>query len=253
MSDGTVGGPHSPGRASVPAADRSSQRPLRRRHPRGRRDRAVTVVAGVILGTLALTIGAGFVAAILYLPLVNEAQQARASLETLAASVDAVGPDVTPTQIQTLRKQLADATVRTQKLADIAQHDPLVNAARMVPPLRDQVDGTRAVLEAGLITLGAAGKGLDLGEMYVEVRDSPLSDASRLGQAAELLATSRADLDAIGVALQRAQAAIDAAPSDLWGPIASARDLVRDELGSVLPVFERLRTAAGVLPGMPSW
>ena len=248
--------PPAPQHAALPPAGARPHDPhrhRRRHHRQDRRRRTAAIVGGVLLVVLALVIGAGFLAAVTYLPLVGEAQEAKASLETLAANVNAVGPDVTHEQIDGLRAQVADATARTQKLADTAQNDPLVNAARIIPSLRDQVDGARAVLEAGLITLGAADRGLDLGDKYVAVRDSPLPGVSRLAQAVELLATSQEDLDAIDAALTKAQATIDAAPEDLWGPIASARDLVRDKLGSVLPVFDRLRNAAGILPGILGW
>lgn len=230
--------PYAGGRRHDPTRSRD---PRLRRHRRSRRDRTGAIAAGVILSFLALIIGAAFVGAIIYLPLMNEVQAAKASLETLAANVNAVGPDVTHAQIQTLRTQLADATARTQKLADAAQHDPLLNAARIVPPLRDQVDGTRAVLVAGLLALDAAGTGLDLGDRYVSARDAPLTGVSRQAQAVELLAASQSDLDAVDAKLQEAQATIDAAPQDLWEPIANARDLVRDKLVSLLPVFDRLR------------
>ena len=226
----------------------------RRHRRRGHRHRPWGRIAAVVI-LLVLVVGVVTVgvAAATYLPLVGDAQRTRDELQALADRVKTVGTNVDAATIAGLRADLAAASADVDRLAKVVHDDPIVAAARILPPLRDQVDGARAVLDAGQVTLQGASKALDLGDRFISIRDASGAGASRISQVVELMATSGSTVDTISSDLHAAEVALAAAPAGLWSPIASARDLLSTRLADVVPTLDRYRQASAVLPGMLGW
>ena len=120
----------------------------RRHRRRGHRHRPWGRIAAVVI-LLVLVVGVVTVgvAAATYLPLVGDAQRTRDELQALADRVKTVGTNVDAATIAGLRADLAAASADVDRLAKVVHDDPIVAAARILPPLRDQVDGARAVLD----------------------------------------------------------------------------------------------------------
>ncbi|MEI8334394.1 MAG: DUF4012 domain-containing protein [Chloroflexota bacterium] len=261
------------GQGAAARTPSASRRRRRRTDRAGSGRRWGRIAAVVILFVLAVVTVVGIVGAATYLPLVTDAQRTRDELQALADKVSAIGTDVNAAAIAGLRTDLAAASADVDRLAKVARDDPLLGIARVVPPLRDQVDGARAVLDAGQLTLSAASSALDLGDRFVAIRDgsaalqpsgspqpfgSPQPTAaavgsSRVSQVVELMATSVSTVDSIAEDLHAAEVALAAAPADLWSPIASARDLLSSRLADIVPAIDRYRRADDLLPAMLGW
>lgn len=229
-----------------------------RRGRRGRRERARRprrIIAVVGLGVLAVAVLTGALFAVAYASFVGEAQRTRAELDALAARVSALRPDASTAELAAIRVDLDAASAHVDRLADAAAHDALLGVARIVPLTRDQLDGARAVLSAGQSVLAAARDGLDLGDRFLAIRDrqSVTGSSSRLEKLVEFMATTGTQVDQIAADLAAARAAIAAMPTDLWGPIRSARDLIEGKLDTVMPALDRYRRAAAILPDILGW
>lgn len=226
----------------------------RRRHGR-RRARRLLAVTLLVLAALAAASAA--LAVNRYLPALDQARALRAQVTALVADARHAGPDMDATQVAALRRDLASARDGVERLASLLSDDPLVAAARALPPTSGQVRGTDRVVAAGRDLLDAADAALALADRFVQIRASATPDAGggtgALAAVVELLATGGPETDAILAGLERAEAELAAAGDTLPDPVAQVRDLVRDELDALAPAIRGLSLVRGVLPDVLGW
>ena len=167
-----------------------------------------------------------------------------------------------PTLVQ-LQADLGTADGHLAHLRDLLASDPLVGLARSFPPTRDAIRGADAVVAAGGDLTGAAADGLTIADQYVTIREAQAATASGTGSSTtggsalaglvELMATSQSSVNAAIGALDRADQALAAAPADLPGPIADARDTMRAKIAEFGPPLKAYAQAAAILPEILGW
>ena len=232
----------------------TDHRGRRRRRPRRRRW-ILAGIAGIVLALL----GVGAVlAAVRYLPALDEARALRADLERVVDRAQAAGLDLDRLSLTTIQQDLASARSRYERLAELLAHDPLVAAARWLPPTRDAVSGSDRLAAAGGAVLDAADAGLALADRYVTIRErAALSagpgNATALAQLVELMATGRGEADRAVAAMDRAEADLAQVPANLPGPLAEARDLLRNRLQSVGPTIRAYAQLDDSIPAILGW
>ncbi len=217
----------------------------------------------VILGGAAVFLLIGlWLAATRYLPALEEARALRTDLVALADRARAAGVGLDrPTLVQ-LQADLQTADGHLADLRDMLARDPLVGLARSLPPSRDAIRGADAVVAAGEDLTGAAADGLTIANQYVTIREAqaaaasgsgPTSGSSALAGLVELMATSQSSVNAAIGALDRADQALAAAPANLPGLIADARDAMRAKIAEFGPPLKAYAHAAGILPQVLGW
>lgn len=229
----------------------------RHRHRSGRR--RWILIGGV--ATLLLLVAAGTtLATVRYLPALDEARSLRADLERLADRAQAAGLGLDRPALTAMEQDFAAARNRFADLEGLIASDPLIAVARALPPSHDAVAGADVVVAAGRDFLDAAGAGLDLAERYVVLREKQASmtsggagEGDALAGLVELMATGGNDVDRMVAAIDRAEAALARAPSDLPGPLAGVRDLMQDRLRQYGPVLLGYAELDDTLPGVLGW
>ncbi len=234
----------------------------RRRHRSARRRKRIA--AAVLGGGAVLLLVGLWLAATRYLPALDEARTLRTDLVAMADRAQAAGVNLDrPTLVQ-LQADLQTADGHLADLRGLLASDPLVGLARSFPPTRDAIRGADAVVAAGGDLTGAAADGLTIAAQYVTIREAQAATASGTGASTtgggsalaglvELMATSQSSVNAAIAALDQASQALAAAPADLPGQIADARDTMLAKIAEFGPPLKAYANAAGVLPEILGW
>ena len=233
----------------------------RHRHQSAHRRRRIVAVALGGGAVLLLLLGL-WLAATRYMPALDEARALRTDLIEMADRARAAGVGLDrPTLVQ-LQADLGTADGHLARLRDLLASDPLVGLARSLPPTRDAIRGADAVVAAGGDLSAAAADGLKIAEQYVMIREAQAAAASTgvastggsaLAGLVELMATSQSGVNAAIGALDRADQALAAAPADLPGTIADARDTMRAKIAEFGPPLKAYAQAAAILPEILGW
>ena len=228
----------------------------RRHHRRGGR-RRVAIAIGVLA---VLVVGAGAAVGAhawsTYRPAIDDAQAARSALERLVDRAKGAGLDLGRDDVTAMQADLALAAERFTRLSALLADDPLVALARALPPVRETVEGTDAVMAAAGELLGAADAAIGLADRFVGIKEAQAAgggDTAALAQLVALMATGRSEVDAAVASLDRAGALLATTPADLPGPIGQVRDLMVSRLDDYAPA---LRGYAGIdetMPGILGW
>lgn len=209
-----------------------------------------------------LVVGGGaFLAVTRYLPALEDARALRGDLERVVDRAAAAGLDLDRPALDAMRDDLGTAGQRFGRLDALLADDPIVAIARVLPPSRDALAGTDAVAAAGRELLAAADASLAVADRYVTIRErrSPTAaggaagGGSALAELVELMATGRVEVGRALLAVDRAQALLDASPRDLPGPIAQVRDLMLDRLRAYGPALRAYAEMDDTLPGILGW
>jgi hypothetical protein len=202
-----------------------------------------------------LLLGLGAYAVVHYLPYLDDVRTARSSAQQATATLKAVGLDLDQAHLDELKTQLADVDAKLQPLRNLLTGDPIVDLARHVPGVREQIAaGGQAVAAAD--DLIAAGKiGLGVGQHYVDIRTraGTTADHSILADLVQLMATSISDVDQIHVLLTSAQQHLDQVPADAISQIREAHDLMAAPLVQYGPVLDQYTALQSTLPQILGW
>ncbi len=228
-----------------------------RRRRRGRRRRWVLAGLGAVL--LLVLAGGAALAAVRYLPAVDDARALRTDLERMVSRATDAGLGLDRPALDALRADEAASRDRFNRLDVLLAGDPLVALARALPPTHDAVTGTDGIAAAARALLDAADAGLALADRYVAIREHQATAAATPGQGSalpqlvELMATGRNEVDRVVAGLDRASAALQAAPHNLPGPIAQIRDAIRQRLDEYGPALRAYAELDDTLPGILGW
>lgn len=247
-----------------PSPDRS-----RRRHRRTRRRPVLLAAGSVVLLLLAAGVA---LAAVRYLPALDEARSLAADLDDLARRGKDAGLALDRPTLTAIQQDAASTRSRFERLRDLLAGDPLIAVARVLPPSHDAVSGADLLTAAGGHVLDAADAGLALAERYVGLRerqtasgggaadggaadgaDGTAGTRGTLAGMVELMATGRGEVDRMVAAADRAEATLAQAPPALPGPLGRARDLMRDRLGEILPTLRTYAELDDTLPAILGW
>ena len=241
-SIGSDAGPESP----EPSRTRRHRSSRRSTAPWWRRRRVI-----VGLGTLAALGLVLIVCAIRYASLAHDAFALRDSMNRLAADVKTIGPDFDRTALNRLQTDLDDVEGRLRPVRDTVASDPLVALLRAAPPTGDQVRGADHLLACATDLTQAGDHGLLVARRYVQIRESDSQgDGSQMADLVSLMASSRAEMTAVNVAVLAAHREADAIPDGLASPLEDSRDLVLTELNRVEPTLDGYVRAQDDLPDM---
>lgn len=210
-----------------------------------RRRAAAALVFGAVLVAV-LGVGLAARAHGLY----QDLQHAQQALTDAGKSVEGAGFSITSDQAGQVVERLAEADASLAGAAAELDGDPLLIAARIVPPLARQLDAASDVVRAtrAVTGQGAAIKALLQG--YVSARDGS-SGADRIAAFVTLLARLRPQTDALAAAFAEADGIIAALPADgLVDPLARARAMLVQRLDQVRPFVASAKTASAVLPSV---
>ena len=213
---------------------------------------------GAAIALLLLIVGGGALAAFRYLPALDEARALRTDLESMVSRAKAAGLGLDRPALTALEQDEHAARDRFTRLQDLLASDPLVAVARVLPPTHDMVAGADNVAQAGGDLLDTADAGLALADRYVTIKEqasagSAQGEGSALAQLVELMATGRTETDRAAAAVDRAQAALDATPHDLPGPIAAIRDLMVQRIAEYGPALHAYAELQRTLPDILGW
>ncbi len=228
---------------------------MRRKRRSRSRSRRRRIVGLFFLVLLLAVLGGGAYLFFRYFPLLDEARAARASAQQASATLHGVGLDIDQAHLDQLKTQLADVDTKLQPFRDLLTGDPLVDLARRIPGVRDQIAaGGQAVAAAD--DLVAAGKlGLGVGQRYVDIRTkaATTADHSTLADLVELMATSTTEVDQIQMLLASAREHLDQVPANAIGQIREAHDLMATPLLQYGPVLDSYTHLQSLLPGILGW
>jgi hypothetical protein len=203
------------------------------------------------LGVAALVLLAPFVllglyGVLRYLPALDNAQAARASLRsalsqvTNVATLDGAGLDAAAADV-------ADAQRRFGQLDDLLAHDPLIGLLRDAPLVGTQIHGADDLVAAGDDVVSAADALLGVGREFLAARDAGGDPMPRL---VALMQQAAPAVDQAQRLLSDAQQHVDAVPDGLLGPIIDGRDELRDRLDRFLPLLTQYAAADDYLPSL---
>lgn len=213
---------------------------------------ALAIVAGAML-----LIGAFL--AIRYLPYFDRAHEVKAAARQLAQTVNGLGVGLTQQDLDGLTAQVDDLDSKLQPFRDLLEHDPIVDAARNLAALREQIDGGAESVAAADDLIGAARAGIALGQRYVDIRSNPPAqpstgdNGSTLAALVELMATSTADVDHINALLVDASQHLANVPADAMGDVREAHDLMAEPLERYAPLLASYASIDDVIPGILGW
>lgn len=242
-------------------ASATSHHHQRRHHQSSHRRRRILAI---VLGGCAVVLLLGaWLAATRYLPALDQARALKADLVELADDARASGIGMDRPTLARLQAKLATADQHLADLRDMLTSDPLVGLARALPPTRDAVRGAEAVVSAGGSLTAAAADGLEVADRYVTIREAQATatnaegpdgtGGSTLAGLVELMATSQSSVTNAIAALDEAERTLAAAPTDVPGPIADARDTMRAKIAEYGPLLKDFARASGVLPEILGW
>ena len=180
----------------APPPERPYVRVRRRRRPRRRWPRVVAGVLAVLLLTVTVV---GLFLGWRYLPLLDNVRQAKVAAQKLQTDVSSTTVEIDGPRIQLLRDDLQALDGSLAPVRDVLTHDPLVDVARRLPVVADQVAGADAVVGAADDLLAAGRAAMDVGDRYVAIRERSAQTAgsSTLGDLVELMATSTEVVDRV--------------------------------------------------------
>ena len=210
---------------------------------------------------LLLVVGGAALAAVRYLPALDQAKALRGDLEQLVNWAKAAGLGLDRPTLGLLQRDEAAARDKFTNLSDLLAHDPLVGLARILPPTHNAVAGADAVALAGGDLLDAADAGLALADRYVSIKERQAAasasatpgQGSALPELVELMATGQAEVDRAVAAVDRAQAALATAPANLPSQIAGIRDVIAQRLADYGPVLRAYADLDGTMPNILGW
>ena len=210
---------------------------------------------------LLLVVGGAALAAVRYLPALDQAKALRGDLEQLVNRAKAAGLGLDRPTLGLLQQDEAAARDKFTNLSDLLAHDPLVGLARILPPTHNAVAGADAVALAGGDLLDAADAGLALADRYVSIKERQAAasasatpgQGSALPELVELMATGQAEVDRAVAAVDRAQAALATAPANLPSQIAGIRDVIAQRLADYGPVLRAYADLDGTMPNILGW
>ena len=247
----------SPADAASPPTDAASAGvPHRHRRRRRTSHRRRNILAGTGLALLALLIAGGLLAAVRYLPALDDARTLRTDLEAMASRAQAAGLAIDQQTLDWLDADLTAARGRLDRLSGLLADDPFVAVARAFPPTSANVQGADAVVAAATDLFDAADQGLAIGDRFVAIKEAQAADpatASALSQLVELMATSRDQAVAAQAAMTRAQETLATVPDGLAGPIVGARDAMIERVDKYAPLLDSYVTASARLPAILGW
>ncbi len=247
---------HEPGGLpDADASDPSESRPhrRRRRRPWWRRHRRMLVGLGTAAGLIAVL---AIVAAVRYLPLIDDVRVLRATADAAAAQATAAGLQLDRPTLDHLQAELDDASRRLDDLSSVVHSDPLVALLRALPPTRAQVQGATTIVDAAQDLARAGRDGLQVAGRYVAIREAHAADpagSSTMANLVELMATSTTQASDAATAVHAARDALATLPTNLAGPLASAAASLQrrvDQFGPPLDAYVRADT---ILPGIAGW
>lgn len=198
----------------------------------------------------------GGLAAARYLPLLDETRALRASLERLATRAGQLGLNLDRGGLAELTAGLNDARSRFDRLAIVAETDPLVGVLRGFGPFNGQVRGADSLIAAGREMLDAGDEATAVAARYVAIREVQSTDPAGHSTMADLVALMAGSRDAVSRAqshVNSARALVATVPDGLWGPLDGARDLMIEKLGQYAPALDTFAEIDDVLPGMMGW
>lgn len=188
----------------------------------------------------------GLYAAVRYLPALDNAQAARASLRSAMsqasniATIDAAG-------LNAAAADVADAKQRFSQLDDLLAHDPLIGLLRNAPLVGKQIRGADDLVAAGDDVVAAAEAMLSVGQQFLAARDGTGDPMPRL---VALMQRAAPDVTSAQRLLTDAQQHVDAIPDGLLKQIIDGRDELRDRLDRYLPVLDAYAGAQGYVPSL---
>ncbi len=219
-----------------------------------RMGRRLLLVALVVVGLLVLV--GGLLAALRYIPALNEARNLRTDLETMLGRVQTTALGVNRQTMTALDADLAAATNRLGTLRSLLANDPLLGLARVVPLTAANVRGADAVVAAAGDLFDAARDGSAIGRRYVEIREAQAADpsnASTFSQLVELMATSRDRAVAASASIASARQTLASVPDGLIGQTENVRDAMTTRIERYGPLVDAYVAASSRLPGILGW
>ncbi|CAN5776963.1 hypothetical protein BH23CHL7_BH23CHL7_06370 [soil metagenome] len=210
----------------------------------------MTLVVAVVL------VAAAAVAAVRYLPLMDEARELRALAGRVADEVGRIGIDVDRPALERVATPLAEAERRLYALTEVLEGDPLVGLLRDFPPTREVVHGADAVVGAAAELLEASHLGLGVGERYVGIQESRAAggnSSSPLPSLVALMSGSSVDVAQMAVLVESARAKLAPLPANLPGPLAEARSIMLDRIERYGPILTAYTEVDQVLPTILGW
>ena len=244
------------------------------RSPHGRRRRARRLALGglVVLAVLAI---AGALAALRYLPALDDARALRADLESAYTTARSAGMEADSSSLDAIGADLASARGHLDRLSRLLASDPLVGLARAFPPTSADVREADAIASAGSDAMTAAQDGLGIARKYVALRDARAATAGTAGAAGtagiaaaaaagvagvaqgsvleeggNLLVDSRTALADAARSLDHAGQTLATAPHGSIGAISGIRDELSARLGELQPVIDGAATISRQLPAI---
>jgi hypothetical protein len=218
------------------------------------------IIAGGLIVLLTLLGTGGVLAAVRYLPALDDARTLNVDLERLVGRALDAGLGLDRPGLTAIKADLAAARDRFDRLDDLVATDPVVALARALPPSRDAVVGADAIANAGRDFLEAADAGVALADRYVALRERQAAtttgaagEGGSLAGLVELMATGRAEIDRMVAALDRAETDLAKAPSDLPDPLAQVRAKMQGRLDQYGPALRTFAQLDATLPAVLGW
>jgi hypothetical protein len=227
---------------------------------RGRGGRRRWILVGAAIALLTLLGTGGVLAAVRYLPALDDARALNVDLERLVSRATDAGLGLDRPGLTALKGDLAAARDRFDRLQNLMATDPVVALARALPPSHAAVTGADAIALAGSDFLDAADAGLALADRYVGLRERQTAstgggagEGQSLAGLVELMATGRTEIDRMVAALDRADADLARAPADLPGPLAQVRTSMQERLHRYAPALRTFAELDATLPAILGW
>ena len=210
-----------------------------------RPSRAAT--AAIVAG---ITILAGVLLLVRYVPLIEDARALREDVRAMAADVREIGPDLDEPGLATLQGMARAIAERERRLSDALAGDPLIALARMLPLVGEQVRAADSLMGAAGDLVVVLDEAVAMAAEYVTIRAESRSGADTLAGLAALASrrqgTLTRALEQVDLALDR----LSSIPEAALPPIRSARDEVRTQLLEYRPALDNAVDAATIGPAM---
>jgi hypothetical protein len=217
------------------------------------RPRRLWLIVGASV-LIVLVAGAGL-ALFRYLPLLDDARDVRASMESLYSRVTRVGLAMDRQTLAGIERDMQAVSLRIDRLAESLASDPVMAIAAVLPPTRDAANGARALTAAAQDTMAAGKVALRMGSQYVAMRERSVGTKtqSTLESLAEVMVNTRDDATQLRSALAAARDRLRNLPDGLPGPLGEARAVMGAKLDEVMPFAEAYVRAADALPDALGW
>lgn len=210
----------------------------------GRGMGALRALLAILFVLVVLLILLAIVGAIRYLPALDTAREARATLMRAMSRLDD-GADIEPAALDAAAGDLADARRGVASLALLLNDDAVIDLARGAPLVGQHVRGADEIIAAAMDVVDGGDALLLAARTFVTARDAQGDPMPRLVRAMRNAAPDVARGEA---ALRSASQRVDGIPDGLFGQITEARDELRDRLGRILPGISAYAAADDYLP-----